>query len=33
MAPCGVAELEKGTTLLCIPRLAWHHLAQQRGSR
>jgi len=33
MAPCGVAGLEKGTILLCIPRLAWRHLTQQRGSR
>src|SRR5262245_9178274 len=32
MAPCVVAGLGKGTTIPCVPRLAWRHLAQQRGS-
>src|SRR3989338_6584558 len=33
MAPCGVAGLGKGMTIAGVPRLAWHHLTQQRGSR
>src|SRR5690606_8424981 len=33
MAPCCVARLIKGMTIDCVPRLAWHHLTQQRGSR
>jgi len=33
MSPCGVAGLGKGTTITGVPRLAWRHLAQQRGSR
>ena len=33
IAPCVVAGFGKGTTITCIPRLAWRNLAQQRGSR
>jgi len=33
MSPHGVAGLGKGITIACAPRLAWRHLAQQRGSR
>jgi len=33
IAPCGVAELGKGMTIACVPRLAWRYLARQRGSR
>src|SRR5690606_13593875 len=33
MSPCGVAELGKGVTIACVPRLAWRHLSQQRGVR
>src|SRR5690606_13520588 len=33
MSPHGVAGLGKGITIACVPRLAWRHLAQQRGSR
>src|SRR5690606_30192904 len=25
MSPCGVAELGKGVTIACVPRLAWRH--------
>jgi len=33
MPPCGVAGLGKGMTIAGDPRLAWRHLARQRGSR
>ena len=31
ITPCVVAGLAKGITIVCAPRLAWHHLTQQRG--
>ena len=33
ITPCGVAGFDKGTTIACIPRLAWRDFSRQRGLR